>query len=445
VPHVAIIGAGPSGIFAAAALLKRPELSVDVFDRLPTPFGLVRYGVAPDHVKIKSVTAALAKVFADPRARFLGNVTLGTDLTVENLRETYDSVLVATGAPHARRLGVPGEDLPGNYAAADLVSWYNGHPYTGTAYTTAADAVAVIGAGNVSIDIARVLLKAGAGLTDSDAPDSVLTALDRHPVREVHVVARRGAADVKFSPAELLELEKLADVDLVVDPAELDLSAAATGRYDTDRTVATRVEIFRRWTARPRRTGAKELRFRFGRSPVAVLGESRVTGLRLQLNAIGPDGSIAGSSGTEDLPVQAVVRSIGYSGDPLSGLPFDHDRGLIPNTDGRIGPGFYATGWIKRGPSGLIGSNKACAIQTVSGLLADLDAADGLGTASALARAQLITRLGSRPEPHRRLVTWEGWTDIDAAEIALGVARGRARTKITDPRRLVDIGARRAC
>jgi ferredoxin--NADP+ reductase len=187
------------------------------------------------------------------------------------------------------------------------------------------------------------------------------------------------------------------------------------------------------------------LHFRFARSPVEVLGEDHVTGLRLQLNAIGPDGSIAGSSGTEDLPVQAVVRSIGYSGDPLSGLPFDHDRGLIPNIDGRIGAGFYATGWIKRGPSGIIGSNKACAIQTVSALLADLEAAYERGTASALARADLITRLSAHPEPHRRLVSWEGWNNIDAAEIALGVTRGRARTKITDPRLLVGIGARRAC
>jgi ferredoxin--NADP+ reductase len=446
VPHVAIIGAGPSGIFAAAALLARPELSVDVFDRLPTPFGLVRYGVAPDHTKIKSVTAALAKVFADPRARFFGNVTLGTDLTVEDLCGTYDGVLVATGTPHARRLEIPGENLAGNYAAGDLVSWYNGHPYAGTPYTTAADAIAVIGAGNVSLDIARVLLKAGAGLTATDAPDSVLTALDRHPVREVHVVARRGAADVKFSPAELLELEKMTDVDLVVDPADVDLAAAITPRYDTDRTVATRVEIFRRWTTRTHRKGVKQLRFRFMRSPVAVLGEDHVTGLRLQLNAGGPDGSIIGATGTEDLPVQAVVRSIGYSGDPLFGLPFDRDRGLIPNVDGRIGPGIYATGWIKRGPSGVIGSNKACAIQTVSALLADFDAAapDTSSTANALARTDLIARLGAHPEPHRRLVTWEGWSDIDAAEIALGAACGRARTKITDPRRLVDIGARRA-
>jgi ferredoxin--NADP+ reductase len=274
----------------------------------------------------------------------------------------------------------------------------------------------------------------------------VLTALDHHPTRAVYIVARRSAADVRFSPAELMELEKMTDVDLVVDPAELVLSPAATARCDADRTVAARVETFRRWATRPRRKGVKELHFRFLRSPIAVLGEDLVEGIRLQRNAIGSDGGIRGAIGAEDLPVQAVVRSIGYSGDPLPGLPFDHDRGLIPNIDGHIGPGLYATGWIKRGPSGIIGSNKACAIQTVSALLADLDGAaeNGTSTARVVARTKLISRLGAHTEPHRRLVTWEGWSDIDAAEIALGVTRGRARTKITDPRRLVDIGARRA-
>lgn len=444
--HIAVVGAGPSGIFAAAELLKHPGLSVDVFDRSPTPFGLVRYGVAPDHTKIKSVTTTLSKVFADPRAQFLGNVDLGKDLDLDDLRAAYDSVIIATGAPHARRLGIPGEDLPGNYAAADLVSWYNGHPLSGTPFTARAEAAAIIGAGNVSIDIARVLLKAGAGLRNTDAPESVLTTLGRDPVREVHILARRSVAEAKFSHAELRELEALADVDIVVNPADLELGAAASARCGASRAATARIETFRRWAARPSRGAAKRLHFRFLRSPTAVLGSNHVTGLRLQRNVVDADGALA-AAGSEYLPVQAVIRSIGYTGNPISGILFDHDRGLIPNTAGRVEADLYVAGWIKRGPSGTIGTNKACAIQTVATLLAELSrqAHTGEGTSVARAararlRAGLVTRLQAHPERHRRCVTWDGWTAIDAAEIDLGSTRGRARTKINNFRRLVTIG-----
>jgi ferredoxin--NADP+ reductase len=418
---------------------------VDVIDRLPAPFGLVRYGVAPDHLKIKSVVRALSKILGNSRARFIGNVSLGDDVTMDHLRAAYDGVLIATGAPHARRLHIPGEELPGNYAAADLVSWYNGHPFSGVPYATPAESVAIVGAGNVSIDIARVLLKGGTGLTDTDAPDGVLDALDRHPPRDVHMIARRGAADVRFTPAELLELEKLGDVDLVVKQGDLTPPYATAARYDADRTFAARIDTFQRWADTEPSGAPKRVHFHFLRSPVEVLGTDAVTGLRLRHNAPDGTGRMAGSARTQDFPVQAVVRSIGYYGESVPGLPFDHARGLIPNEAGRVGDGIYVTGWIKRGPTGIIGSNKACAIETVAALLSDLTAADACHDVlelRALARSELINQLSKESEPHRRSVSWNGWIAIDAAEIELGSSRGRARTKISDSRELVDIAHR---
>lgn len=433
--RVAIVGAGPSAVFTAAELGKRREdLAVDILDRLPTPFGLVRYGVAPDHHKIKAVSGSMAKTFADPRIAFFGNITVGTDPSFEELREAYDCVVVATGAQRAHSMGIPGEDLAGNYAAADLVAWYNGHPVTGIPYATTADSVAVIGAGNVSLDIARILLKGGSGLDDTDVPDGVRETLESRPVRDVHIIARRGAADVKFSQAELLEFDKLDGIDPIVahnDVPEIE---------DADRAVAHRLEIFRRWSTQPRDPAAKRLRFHFRRSPVQVLGNSEVRGLCLRHNPANPaDQSVEPPDVTTTLTVQAVIRSIGYHGEPLAGLPFDTQRGVVPHTAGRVAPGVYVTGWIKRGPSGVIGSNKACAIETATSLLTDLDGVSAPTTSAR--RDALIDRLLTHPDRRRRAVSWNGWSGIDAAEMALGQAHGRTRTKITDLNRLLDIAA----
>lgn len=430
--RVAIIGAGPSAVFTAAELAKRrTDVSIDILDRLPTPFGLVRYGVAPDHHKIKSVSGSMAKTFADPRVAFFGNVSVANNPSFRELREAYDCVVVATGAQRAHSMGIPGEDLPGNYSAADLVAWYNGHPAAGTPYTTTADSVAVIGAGNVSLDIARILLKGGSGLDDTDVPDHIRESLKRHPVREVHIIARRSAAHVKFSLAELLELGKLDSVDPVV-------AGDALPEIDgSDRTVAKRMEIFRAWSTRTGNSAAKRLRFHFLRAPVEVLGDDSVHGLVLRHMRDDPSNGLSGITTT--LPVQAVIRSIGYCGEPLAGLPFDTDRKVVPHHAGRVAPGVYVVGWIKRGPSGVIGSNKACAIETVTSLLADFH---GRSSSTSPARRDgLINRLLTHPDRRCRAVSWRGWSGIDAAEISLGEAHGRARTKISDLNRLLEIAA----
>ncbi|NKQ57916.1 FAD-dependent oxidoreductase [Amycolatopsis sp. K13G38] len=410
--HVAVVGAGPSGIFATTALLKRDDVRVDVFDRTPTPFGLVRYGVAPDHLKIKSVVRTLHKTMSDPRVTFRGNVTLGRDLTLDDLDREYAAVVLATGAPRPRRLGIPGEDLPGHVSAGTLVDWYNGRPAAGQA--AQARRVVVIGAGNVALDIARVLLRGG-GLAHTDVTDAVLHVLNRNPVREVRVLVRGGVADTKFTPAELLELDKLADLDIVVDPGELTLTEDDRARCETDRTVAARVEAFRRWSTRPRTGAPRSLTFRFRQAAEELTGTGRVEQVRLR--------------GGERVPADLVVSAIGYRGEPLAGVPFDPRLGRIPHVRGRVGPGLYVTGWAKRGPSGVIGTNKACAIETVEGLLADLPVDDREPGIDATLAAH-----------GTRVVTWRGWLAIDAAEIALGAQNDRTRTKIADLARLVEIG-----
>ncbi|WP_160148821.1 FAD-dependent oxidoreductase [Amycolatopsis alkalitolerans] len=412
--HIAVAGAGPSGIFATAALLKRDDVRVDVFDRSPTPFGLVRYGVAPDHLKIKSVARTLHRTMSDPRVTFRGNVTLGRDLALDELQREYAAVVLATGAPRARRLDIPGEDLPGHISASTLVDWYNGRPAVRKGQN--AERVVVIGAGNVALDIARVLLRGRRGLAHTDVTDTVLQALDRNPVRDLRVLVRRGVAGTKFTPAELLELDKLPDLDIAVDPGELTLTADDRRRYETDRAVAARVEVFRRWSTRPRTGARRRLTFRFRQEPEALTGADRVEAVLLR--------------GGECVPADLVVSAIGYRGAPLDGAPFDEALGRIPHVRGRVRPGLYTTGWAKRGPSGVIGTNKACAIETVKTLLADLGADGRTPDIDAVLAAKGV-----------RVVTWPGWLAIDEAEIVLGARNDRTRTKIDDLARLVEIGA----
>ncbi|RBM21717.1 NADP oxidoreductase [Prauserella sp. PE36] len=407
--RIAVVGAGPSGVFTAAALLDRPDVLVDVYDRSPTPFGLVRYGVAPDHLKIKSVTRVLSRTLSDPRVRFLGNVEIGKDVRLDTLRGRYAAVVVAVGAPGTRRLAIPGEDLPGHVPAGDLVDWYNGRP--GARYRPAERRrVAVIGAGNVALDIARILLRGGRGLSHTDVPEHVLRDLDARPTHEVHMLVRRGPADTRFTPAELAEFESLPDLDLRVDPAVLPTDDP--GPSVADRALAARLAIFRRWSCAPRGAG-RSLTIRFHSPPAAFRGAGRVEAVALP--------------GPTLLPVDLAVSAIGFRGRPLPGLPFDDATATVPHEKGRVAPGLYVTGWIKRGPTGVIGANKACAQETAETLLADVPPDDNDDHDPA-------------PTTGLRVVTWPGWLGIDRAETALGATHGRNRTTIHELDRLVRIG-----
>lgn len=416
-PHIAIVGAGPAGMFAADALTRRHESArVDLIDASPTPYGLVRYGVAPDNAKVKSVTAILAKILAHPRVRFFGNVRYGTDLHWDDLRTTHAATIFATGAPGTRTLGIPGEDLLGSLPAAALVRWYNGYPGHSVELPQQLRQVAVIGAGNVALDVARVLARDPRDLDATDVPAEVIDRLRRHGITDVHIIARRGPVHARFTTGELRELGELAGVDVVVDPADLELDTNAQAVHDESRHARAVLDILRDWAACPPTGAARRVHLRFGRAPVGIVGDGRVEGLLLE--------------GSErPLPVQLVARSVGYVGVALPGLPFDEGAGTVPHASGRVaaeGGYAYVAGWAKRGPSGVIGTNKADAVETVATLLADLAAGR---IAADPAGPSLVDLLHGRGV---HFVSTEDWLRIDALETAAGQAMGRQRVKVTD-------------
>ena len=420
--NVAVIGSGPAGLYAAEALVKQVAalpvpvpVRVDVIDRLPTPYGLVRYGVAPDHKSIKSIAQYLRKVLESPDVRFVGGVHLGEDVTRDDLLSAYDAVIYATGAMRDRRLGIPGEDLPGSYAATDFVNWYCGHPdIDSAAFTLDAESVAVIGVGNVAVDVARILARDPAELHGTDVPQPVLDALYASKVREVHMIGRRGPAYAKFTTKELRELGELPGVEVVVHAEEADLNAfdlAGQGAAlaESDRRVRGNLVAISKWSqdgaSEPASTGhARRLIVRFWLRPVEILGAERVTGITLERTAIGADGSFGGTGEFETLSAQMVLRSVGYQSVPLAGVPFDSRASVVPNALGRVLgedgsplPGEYVAGWLKRGPTGVIGTNKSDAAETVRCLLEDLAGGPGQGDVP-LPRAGLL-RYPDRPAP----------------------------------------------
>ena len=428
--RVAVVGSGPAGVYAAAALTKAGDVAVDVLDRLPAPYGLVRYGVAPDHVKMKSVDAALSRILEDPAVRFLGNVEVGADLSLAELHTYYDAVVFATGAAVDRRLGVPGEDLPGSFSATDFVAWYSGHPDAELdRFTLHARDVVVIGVGNVAVDVARVLAKTSDVLRSTDVPGHVLDVLAASAVADVTMIGRRGPAQARFTTKELRELGELAGSDILVDPADLELSPAEKAEVDADRTLRANLEVLEKWAARPPEGQPRRLRLRFWLRPVEVLGGDAVTGLRGERTAL-EGGRLVGTGELLDLPAQMVLRSVGYRVVPPAGLPLDPDTGTVPHDAGRVlrdgvpVPGVYVAGWLKRGPTGIIGTNKPDATETVRSLLEDT-------TPRASERdpdAVIATLAGRGVHP----VPWAGWQAIDAAERALGAARDCVRVKIAD-------------
>ncbi|MFJ7203835.1 FAD-dependent oxidoreductase [Streptomyces sp. NPDC098789] len=439
--RVAVVGSGPSGVYAAQTLVQQrevPGVRVDVLDRLPCPYGLVRYGVAPDHEKIKSLQGSLRSVLEDERIRFLGNVEVGGEaLTTGRLLELYHAVVYCVGAARDRMLGIPGEELAGVHSATAFVSWYSAHPdaaAAGFGLTDVRSAV-VIGAGNVAVDVTRILARGAPELRLTDMPEPALGALAASGIREVAMVARRGPSQGKFTTKELRELATLSGVDTTVladelarDPAYADPAAAAALPAVNRRNV----EVLRDWTAHRPDARARRITLRFFLRPVEVLGgaDGRVSGVRFEHTVPDGRGGVSGTGTFEDVDAQLVLRSVGYQGVPLPGLPFDAARGTVPHAAGRVlregraSVGEYVAGWIKRGPTGVIGTNRPCAKETASSLLQD---------AGALARRDLpgdpldaLRAAGLAPVP------WPGWLAIEAAESTLGRSLGRRSVKIPD-------------
>ncbi len=450
--RIAVIGAGPAGFYAAGHLLKDSagRIEVDMLERLPTPWGLVRSGVAPDHPKIKSVTRIYEKTAGHPRFRYFGNVELGRHVSREELLEHYHALVYATGAPTDRPLGIPGEKLPGSWPATELVGWYNGHPdHPDLDFDLSCERAVVIGNGNVALDVARMLTLSQAELAVTDTADHALAALARSAVREVVVVGRRGPAQAAFTNPELRELGELAEADVIVDGAELERALEIPEPY-ASATAKQNVELLRGYAQRGDfASGRRRIVLRFLLSPVEVhAGEDgRVTAVTLARNELvpGPDGRLRAQA-TEDLetiPAGLVLRAIGYRGMALPGVPFDEPRGVIRNDGGRVLgaegplPGEYTVGWIKRGPTGVIGTNKKDAQETVDAIFEDL-AAGRLHEPPAPDPVELDATLRARqPE----LVTYAGWSEIDRHERELGEPAGRPRVKLTSIEEMLRIAA----
>ena len=452
--HVAIVGSGPSGYFAAASLLKfadsdadasqKRDVRVDMLEMLPTPWGLVRSGVAPDHPKIKSISAQFEKTALDPRFRFFGNIVVGDHVQAAELAERYDAVIYAVGAQSDRSLGIAGEDLPGSVAAVDFVGWYNAHPhFEEMAPDISSGRAVVVGNGNVALDVARILVSDPDVLATTDIADHALKSLHDRGVEEVLIIGRRGPLQATFTTLEVRELgdlEGLGDVDVIVDPADFadisdeDLEAAG-------KTVKNNVKALRGYAEREPRGAKRRIVFRFRTSPIEIRGDSKVASIVLGHNELVDDNGriVAKDTGErEEVPAQLVVRAVGYRGVPTPGLPFNEKSGTIPHTAGRIDGrrNEYVVGWIKRGPTGVIGSNKKDSQDTVDTLISDLSGADLADVDADYAKKLVEWLLERQP----KLITDDHWKLIDEHERSAGQSHGRPRVKVTSVAELLRIG-----
>src|SRR5262245_44440766 len=443
--RVAVAGSGPAAFYAAGALLasEDPSVEVDMIERLPTPWGLVRLGVAPDHPQLKTVSRAFEKISARPGFRFLGNVEVGRDVSHEELVGLYDAIVYAVGSQSDRRLGIPGEDLPGSWAATELVAWYNGHPdFQGLTFDLSHERAVVIGNGNVALDVARMLALTPEELAPTDTTDRAIDTIVGSGIRELVVLGRRGPVQAAWTSTELGELGDLAGADVVVDPAELALDPVSEAELEGASNVVQRnMEILREFATRTPTGKPRLVRLRFRASPVAILGEDRVEAVEIVHNELEPDGRgsvrAVGTDALEVIECGIVFRSVGYRGVGIPGVPFDELAGTIANIDGRVlgesgpVPGFYCAGWIKRGPTGVIGTNKKDATETVEHLLEDARAgklpARGSGTID-----ELLAERGSE------VVMYTGWQAIDAMEKARGEPLGRPRVKLSSWEELLE-------
>ncbi|MGW7041262.1 FAD-dependent oxidoreductase [Streptomyces avermitilis] len=432
--HVAVVGSGPSGVYTAQGLVQQDSgVCVDVLDRLPCPYGLVRYGVAPDHEKIKSLQNNLRTVLEHERVRFLGSVRIGPDgVPATRLRELYHAVVYCVGAATDRHLGIPGEELPGSWSATEFVSWYSAHPDSvADSFVRGARSAVVIGVGNVAVDVTRILARGPSELSPTDMPQAALTALAASRVTDIHMVGRRGPSQARFTTKELRELGALPDTDVVVDQRELALDPAYADPSELPAAQRRNVEVLRAWAEAPPKGGPRRIRPRFFLRPVELLDDGgHVGAVRFERTAPDGCGGVAGTGQYEDIEAQLVLRSVGYRGVPLEGLPFDAEQGTVPHLagrvlrDGAVSPGEYVAGWIKRGPTGVIGTNRPCAKETVTSLLADapvLVRREVPDDPMAVLRAE-----GLRP------VEWAGWQAIERAEAELGASLGRNVVKLPD-------------
>jgi ferredoxin--NADP+ reductase len=454
--RVAIIGAGPAGIYAGNILAtKYPEVDIDLFDSLPAPYGLIRYGVAPDHPRIKGIVNSLHEMLDGGQVRFYGNVEFGKDLKLGDIKEHYHAVIFATGAIKDAELNIPGVELEGSYGAADFVAWYDGHPDYPRTWPLNAQQVAVLGNGNVALDVARVLGKHADDMLSTDIPANVYAGLKESPVTDVHVFGRRGPAQIKFTPIELRELGEIEDVDIVLYDEDFPdgwFNEEAEGITNQHKVMARIIQSWR--DEQVERSAAvadgtataasRRLHLHFFSSPVEITGATKVESIKFERTELNEDGaSVHGTGQFVEYPVQAVYRAIGYFGSELPEVPFNEKYGVIRNeggrvinTDGTQVPGLYATGWIKRGPVGLIGHTKSDATETIDNLLADLIALENSGNLSDPATADSATLLKTLAERGVKYTDWAGWQKLNAHEIALGAADTshveRERVKVVD-------------
>ncbi|MFF0221512.1 FAD-dependent oxidoreductase [Streptomyces sp. NPDC004629] len=439
--RVAIVGAGPAGIYAADALLKsevaaEPGVSIDLFERMPAPFGLIRYGVAPDHPRIKGIVTALHQVLDKPQIRLFGNVDYPRDISLDDLRAFYDAVIFSTGAMADRDLRIPGIDLDGSYGAADFVSWYDGHPDVPRTWPLEAEKVAVLGVGNVALDVARVLAKTADELLPTEIPPNVYDGLKANRAREIHVFGRRGPAQAKFSPMELRELDHSPNIEVIVDPEDIDYDAGSIETRRGNKQADMVAKTLENWAIRDVGDRPHKLFLHLFESPAEILGaDGKVVGLRTERTALDGTGNVKGTGTFKDWDVTAVYRAVGYLSEKLPKLPWDLDSGTVPDEGGRVIEesgahlqSTYVTGWIRRGPVGLIGHTKGDANETVSHLLDD-HANGRLHTPESPAPQAVDAFLADR---NIRFTTWGGWYRLDAAEKALGESEGRERVKIVE-------------
>ncbi|WP_410871198.1 FAD-dependent oxidoreductase [Nocardia sp. A7] len=438
--RIAIVGAGPAGIYAADALMKSDaDVSIDLYERMPAPFGLIRYGVAPDHPRIKGIITALHKVLDKEQVRLLGNIDYGTDITLDDLRQFYDAVIFSTGANADRALAIPGIELDGSYGAADFVSWYDGHPDVPRSWPLEAEKVAVLGVGNVALDVARVLAKTGDELLATEIPPNVYEGLKANKAVEVHVFGRRGPAQAKFTPLELRELDHSPTIEVIVNPEDIDYDEGSEAARRNSKQVDMVANTLEQWAIRDHGDRPHKLFLHFFESPSEILGaDGKVVGLKTERTQLDGTGNVKGTGNFTDWDIQAVYRAVGYLSQNVTQLPFDDQAGTVPNEAGRVisddtaegnarfMPATYVTGWIKRGPVGLIGHTKGDANETIACLLDD---AKTFAPAPKPELDAVTEFLEGKGIP---FTTWAGWYRLDAHERALGEPEGRERVKVVE-------------